>query len=227
MDGAFGDLPLQVGVGQAEQAASVTGGKFAVGDRLLDVLRQLEQTHQVDHRGAVFAGAQSDGFGVQVEFGRHAGESAGRFHGVEVFPLDVLDEGDFQQAVVGDFADHHRNHGDFGKFGRAQPSFAGHQLVVAVDVADHQGLDNPVGPDGLSQFLQPNVLEDAPGLKGIGPDLVNRDGEGRLTRLRRRGGYGRGRRGVGTGGQERPHSLTEGSARLFGFVHGRGSLWRA
>src|ERR1035437_6745850 len=106
-------------------------------------------------------------------------------------------------------------------------SVAAHQLVMALDVADHQGLDNPVGPDGLSQFLQPNVLEDAPGLKGIGPDLVNRDGEGRLTRLRRRGGYGRGRRGVGTGGQVRPHSLTEGSARLFGFVHGRGSLWRA
>src|ERR1039457_428330 len=27
VDGAFGDLPLQVGVGQAEQAASVNGGK--------------------------------------------------------------------------------------------------------------------------------------------------------------------------------------------------------
>ena len=156
----------------------------------------------------------------------HAGEGAGGLHRVEIFALDVLNQRDLEQAILGDFADHDRNCGHSGEFGGAPPSLTRHQLVVAIDVADHQGLYDPVGANGLRKFRQAVVLEDAAGLQGIGLDVVDRDVERRLMRLGRRGGYGRRRRGMGTGGQERPHSFTERSARMFGFVHGRGSLWR-
>src|SRR4030095_15026189 len=118
------------------------------------------EPHQVDHGRAVFAGAQTDGFGIQIEFGRHAGEGAGRLHRVEICALDVLDQGDFEQAVLGDFAYDYRDRSDGGKFGRTPPALPSHQLVVAVDIADYQGLYDAVGADGLSEFFQAIVLED-------------------------------------------------------------------
>src|SRR5260370_13839438 len=225
-NGALGNFALQVGVGQAEQAAAVTGGEFAVGDELLDVLRELKQAHQIDDRGTVFAGAQADGFGIQVEFGRHTGEGAGSFHRVEIFALNILDQGDLEQPVLGDFADHDGDRGYAGEFGGSPPSLTRYQLVVAIDMADYQGLDNPVGANGLREFRETIVLEDAAGLQRIGLDVVDRDVERSLTRLGRRVGYGRRRRGVGTGGQERPPSLTQRSARVFWVVPGRGALLR-
>ena len=47
--------------------------------------------------------------GESREFAAEPVEGVGGFDRVQVLALDVLDEGDFEQAVVGDFPDDHRD----------------------------------------------------------------------------------------------------------------------
>ena len=58
--GLLGNFALQLGGRQAEEAAAMPGDRLPVGDQLLNVLRELQQAHEVDDGGAVFAGAQAD-----------------------------------------------------------------------------------------------------------------------------------------------------------------------
>ena len=47
--------------------------------------------------------------GLRCKFAAEAVEGRGRFDGVQILALDVLDEGDFEQALVGDFLNDDRN----------------------------------------------------------------------------------------------------------------------
>jgi len=48
-------------------------------------------------------GALSDLIGVEEEFAAQPVKGNGGLDGVQILALDVLDEGDFEQTVVGDF----------------------------------------------------------------------------------------------------------------------------
>ena len=150
----------------------------------------------------------------------------GDFDGVEVLALDVLDEGDFHQAVVGEVLN---DDGDFleaGDLGGTETAFAGDQLVVAGGFADDEGLDDAVLADGLGQFLEALGLEDGAGLEGVRLDVGSGDADG--------AGRGSGlladevgdRRGL-VGAQEGIEALAEGLTRVIRLIaHGRGFPWR-
>ena len=142
----------------------MAGREPALGDELLEVAGKLEQAEEVRDGGAVFAGAMADLVVAEVKFACEAFESQGGFDGVEVLALDVLDEGDFEEAVVGEFLNDDGDFGHSGELGGAPAAFAGHELVAVAGAADHEGLDDAVGADGLGEFLQAVVLEDAAGL---------------------------------------------------------------
>ena len=220
--GFVGDFALHIGGGEAEEAAAVSGAEFGVGDHLLEVLGQLEEADEVDDGGAVFAGAEADLFGAEIQLGGHAGEGGGGFDGVEVFALDILDQGNFEEAVFGDFADDDGDLFDSGEFGSAPAALACHQLVVSLELTDHQGLDDAVTADGLREFGEAFRLKDAAGLQGIDLDLVNGDEERGFAGWSGGGGFGMRVRHShrGAGGQEGAHASTEGFARMFGFAHG-------
>ena len=102
-DGLLGDFALQFDGGQREKAAGVAGGEAALGDELLQIRRQLEQAHEIDDGGAVFAGALADLLGAESAVRGPGGRKRyGGFDRVEILALDVLDQRDFEQAVIGD-----------------------------------------------------------------------------------------------------------------------------
>jgi hypothetical protein len=122
-------------------------------------------------------------------------KSMGRLHGIQIFPLDILDERDFQQAIVRDFADDYGDLLNFSQFGGTPSSFSSNQLEAVANPADNQWLNNAVSANGLCQLGQPFVLEEPARLQGVGIDGIHRNGErtsvvlGR-ERCRRNGGAG-------------------------------------
>jgi hypothetical protein len=114
-DGFLGDLALQVCIGEREETASVSRGKAALGDELLKVGGKLEEAERIGDGGAIFAGSLADFFGTEREFGAEAAEGVGGFDGIQVLALNVLDEGDFEKAVVGNLPD---DYGDVFEAGK-------------------------------------------------------------------------------------------------------------
>ena len=155
---------------------------------------------------------------AQLEFGGEARKGVGRFHGIQIFPLDVLNQGDFEQALIGNFAHDNGNVADFGQFCGAPSPFSGHQLVAVAHTPDNQGLHDSVGTDGLCQFRHALVLEEAARLKGIWIDCIHRERLHGIVRRRwRRCGWWS---GGGASWQQRAKALTECLARIVDFVHG-------
>ena len=65
----------------------------------------LSLIHIFDDGGAIFSGPMADFFRAEVEVGVEAAERVGGFDRVQVLTLDILDEGDFEEAVIRDVAD--------------------------------------------------------------------------------------------------------------------------
>ena len=125
-------------VGQADLGGAVEGQQrpgvahvdVARHQQLLHRCGQLQQTQQV---GGSRAGAP-DGLGGllvgHAELVDEALDAAGLFEGVEVFPLDVLDEGHRQRRLVGDVPHQAGHLGEAGDLGGTPAAFAGDDFVA-------------------------------------------------------------------------------------------------
>src|ERR1017187_855928 len=163
-DGFLRHFPLEFDFGKGTETAGMASGEAALSNQLLDIGRKLEEPEEVDDGGAIFTGALSNLIGVEEEFAAQAVKGNGGFDGVQILALDVLDQGDFEQTVVGDFADNNRHRLIASQFGGTPTALTGDQLIACTRPADHQRLDNAVGADGLRQFGQALTLKHAPRL---------------------------------------------------------------
>jgi hypothetical protein len=66
---------------------------------------------------------------------------------VQVLALDVLNEGDLHELVVGIVLDDHGNLCETGELGRAPPAFPGDELITRTGEADDQWLDDAMLSD--------------------------------------------------------------------------------
>jgi hypothetical protein len=103
----------------------MTGCQTAVADELLYFRGKLQQSLEVEDSGPIFAGARPDLFCIQVELAAEAVEGRGRFNRVEVFALDVLNEGDFEKPIVRNVSDNDRHLFNACELGSAPAAFAG------------------------------------------------------------------------------------------------------
>ena len=79
-----------------------------LGDELLKIFGELKESQEICDRTAIFPGPQADLLGGQLELLPQPGKGVGCLDGIEVFPLDVFDERDFQQTVVRYIANYDR-----------------------------------------------------------------------------------------------------------------------
>ena len=129
--------------------------QVAVLEQLLDVGFQAHQAQQVGHHGAGFTHRVSHLLVGKTEFFLQAAQGDGLFHGIEVFPLDVLDQRHGDGGFVGHLADYRRDGVQLGHLGGTPAAFTGNDLVALfAERAHHDGLHDPLGTDGLGQLFQ-------------------------------------------------------------------------
>jgi hypothetical protein len=179
--------------------------------------RQLQQTHEVGHRGAILAGAHRDLLLGHVELAREPFEGAGLLHRVQVGALQILDDGDLHRLLVGNLAQNCRDHLLAGQLRGPPAPLAGDQLEAAIGLrADKNRLHHAIGDDRRGQLGQLLLIHHGAGLKGVAVDLV----DGNLARL---APFGLGGGGLGRGGnarQQRVQSLAQGAAFRVGGGNG-------
>ena len=169
----WAELDLLAFVAQGQQRPGVALGDSAAANGFLHRLGQFQQPDQVGDGRAVelqSAGQLLLRAAVLVEVFLERG---GLFQRVEVFALQVFDDGQLGHlAVVG--LDHVDRHVDpAGLDRRPKPPLAGHQLVAFVHPADHHRLQQPVGRNALGQRLHFVGREVLARLGRVAVDLVN------------------------------------------------------
>ena len=133
----------------------MAGGQLALLQQHAHRVGQGEQPHGVGHGGAGLAHLLGH-FLLGEAVVLHQDLVAPRlFNGVQVLPLEVLDEAQLHDLPVVGLDDDGGHLGQARQFGGPPAALSGDDLVVAGgQAADGEGLDEPVGADGLGQVAE-------------------------------------------------------------------------
>ena len=158
---------------------------------ILDRLGQAQEAQGVGDMAAALADNGGDGLGAVVRSLHDRGIATRLFQGVEIGPLNVLDQGDFDDLVIIEVAHQGRNRPELSLLGGAPAPLAGDDLIFALGVGqrpDQDRLEDAAGADRGGQFVQVFRPEGAPGLVGVAPDQLDGEVQGarRPASLRRR-----------------------------------------
>ena len=156
-------------------------GNQATDQGLLDLDTKIEKPDVVADRSAL----ESDLLGYlllsQAQPVHHTAIATGFLEGIQVSPLDVLDQGQLQHVLLGNIvSDDGRNSLPTREPGSAPPTFPRNQLISPIDLSKHHRLQDAMIPDRVSEFLEALRIEDIPRLMRVRPDLDQGNLEPRL-----------------------------------------------
>ena len=135
--GLAAELELVLGAIEGEQGAGVARVEPPLGDQLAQLARQAQQAQRVRDRRALATHAPRDLLLRQVELVLQALEGLRLLERRQLLALDVLDEGQLQQLLVGHVAQRDRHAREPGRLRGAPAPLAGDDLV-ALAAAPHQ-----------------------------------------------------------------------------------------
>ena len=167
-------------------------GEASLAQPGLDFGRELQEAQGVGDDDAALADLGGGLLLSQVELLGQLGVAPGFLDGVEVFALEVFDEGQFQHGAVIRLADDGGDLGQAEHLGGAPAAFAGDQLEMILPGADDERLDDALFLDGVGQFPEGFRGKILARLQRGGADAGDRDA---LDRLGGRQFARRGRRG--------------------------------
>ena len=149
-------------------------GQLSAGQVLLDFGRELQEAEVVGNGGAVFSDLDRCFLLGKPEGFDELTVGLGGFDGIEVFPLNILDEGHLEGFGL-TYVPH--DGGDLlepGLPGSAPSALAGDQFEgVPPRGMDDDRLDYPPAPDRVSEFPDAVAVEVLPGLAAAGNNLVD------------------------------------------------------
>ena len=134
--------------------------------------------------------ADGDRFLRQLQFVGEPTIGLRFFDRIQIFALDVFDQRDLEQIVVGDVANDDRHFEQAGALCGAPAAFAGDDLVAVVDASHENRLNDAMAADRLRELFEPRLVDL---LRAAGADWASAD------RCRFRLGRGRGSTGSAGG----------------------------
>jgi hypothetical protein len=90
----------------------------------------------------------------ELKFVNEALESVGLLDGVEIFALKIFDQRHFERKIFGYVAQNDWNAVHVGALRGAPATFAGDELVAAVNFADDERLDDAARLDRAGEFVK-------------------------------------------------------------------------
>ncbi len=147
--------------------------KAMLGHQKLDLLGKPQQPNEVGYRGAIFSSPLADIFVTQAVFAGEAVKRMGDFNRVQVFALNILNEGDFQQALICKILYDYRNFRETGQAGGSPAASRRRRTGTIHFPSNHERLDNAVRFIDWASSLSRSINKDCSGLDRIGLDRID------------------------------------------------------
>ena len=151
---------------------------------------QIEQAHRISHRRPAPADLDRDVLLAHPKLFGQPGISPSFFNWIEIGALKIFYERYFKNLQVGGMSDDYRDLRQPCFLGRPPAPFARDQFVASVGRPHDEGLQDPVLPNGVDQFLQGIAPKFFPGLKRAGSDAGETDVPDLFVRIEFRSGDG-------------------------------------
>src|ERR1043166_6317491 len=117
-------------------------GEFLSFDKRLDLRWQLKNSQVISNKSSVAPNPLGNLFLGQVQRVDQLFVGISFLDRIEFLTLDVFDQSELKDSVVGDFPDDCRNAGEPGQLSRAPASFARNQLEQATKSTDEKRLND-------------------------------------------------------------------------------------
>jgi hypothetical protein len=174
--GSAGERLLEGAVGSAEKGAGVPGRELAFADELLYGRGELEQPQRVGDGRSAAPDPGGESLVGEPEVLDELLVGGGFLERVEVFPVEVLDQGLLEAGQLGAVSDDGRDGRQSSPAGGAPAALAGDELVAVVgELADQDRLEDAQFADRRSEGGQGLLVEVAAGLMGVRVDRGDRD----------------------------------------------------
>ena len=141
-------------------------------EHVLDVLRQIEQTHRIGDRGTVLAHALRDVFLAHLEVLGKSRVGGGFFNGVEVLALEILNERHLEHITITGLTDYDRNFSEPQFPSSTESTLTGDQFQGAFHLTDDQRLNDAMLTNRIDQLGQLLSQELCSRLQGAGHHLI-------------------------------------------------------
>jgi hypothetical protein len=152
-DAICGEL-LKIGGWQAEDDFGMADGESAVADVGLEFRWESKKAEGIGDDDAAFADTDGGVFLGKFELVDELSVALGLLDGIEVFALEILDQGEFEGGAIIGLTDHHGDFGEAEELSGAPAAFAGDEFVTAGRGTHDKGLDDAAFADGIGEFVQ-------------------------------------------------------------------------
>src|ERR1022692_882408 len=115
------------------------------------VSRSTCRTDQPCDCRSVLARPAAHFFVIQLQFAAQAVERLCGFDRVQILPLNIFDQRDLQQPLIGDVLNYSGYPGHASDLGGAPAAFTGNELIPFRPPPDDERLYDTIGADGLRQ----------------------------------------------------------------------------
>ncbi len=168
----FKNHKLRIRIFDIDDGTGMSHGNLLVPDSQLYLGWQFQQTQIIGNRRSLLSDPFAQGILRQIAFIQQPLITDGHLNGIQVFPLDVLDQGQLQQAFVLRLTDIGRYGLQSGELRSPEASLSGNNLIFSAVCRPHgDRLNNTYRPDGSGQFIQSLFVEFRPRLVRIGIDV--------------------------------------------------------
>jgi hypothetical protein len=175
LDGALSEAVDGFGRIEGHESFGVSEGELGGLDELEDIFGKLQEAEEIGDRGAILAGTLGHLLLCEAKVACEALIGAGLLDWVEVFTLEIFNNGDFHRLLVGDLADDGRNGWFAGTLGGEPAALSGDELEASGLLANGDGLDDTGDLDGIGKLGKGDFIEVRPGLVGIAIDEFEGD----------------------------------------------------
>ena len=142
---------------------------------LLDRFVKVEQAEGVRDGRSGPTDSRGDVLLRQPELVDQLPEGERLFDRVQVFALEVLDEGQLELVASGDLADDDRDPLEPGELRGAEPPLPGHDLVAVEGLRHEDRQEDAVVGDARGEPFELRLAHVSPGLERVRPDARERD----------------------------------------------------